>query len=229
MRHFVVILAVLGMSAFVSASLFVEGFESYSAGSDLHGQGGWKGWNNDPAAGSPASNAFANSGTNSVAVIGSADLVHEFDIAGGLVEFTAMQYIPRGGSGESYFILLNRYSDSGTQAWSVQIRYDLASGVITSDNGGGATGNIVYDKWVELKFMIDLANNSVSEYYNGSLLSTHAWYDTNDGNAGGYLQAIDLFGNGASTVYYDDLSIVPEPMTLSILGLGGLALLRKRK
>jgi len=222
----VVILALLGMSSVMSAALFVEDFDSYADGSALHGQGGWKGWSNDPAAGAPVSSTYANSGTNSVAVVGTSDLVHEFDIAGGLVEFSVMQYIARGGTGESYFILLNAYDDAGvTDDWSVQIRYNLETGVITSDNGGGATGSIVYDKWVELKFAIDLVNNTVNEYYNGSLISSHEW----DDNFHGTLGAVDLFGNGASTVYYDDLTIVPEPMTLSLLSLGGLALLRKRQ
>lgn len=34
---------------------------------------------------------------------------------------------------------------------------------------------------------------------------------------------------GAGTVYYDNVRLVPEPATLGLLGLGALALLRKRK
>jgi hypothetical protein len=30
------------------AQLFSENFDSYSNGSQMHGQGGWKGWNNNP-------------------------------------------------------------------------------------------------------------------------------------------------------------------------------------
>jgi len=185
------------------AEAFAEDFDSYTAGSDLHGQGGWKGWDNTAGAGAPASDAYALSGTNAVEVIGSADLVHEFDFVGGTWEFTAMQYIPSGASGITYLLLLNTYNDGGPCDWSVQIPFDLDAGTLTSDMGGGATAEIVYDRWVELKFVIDLDNDTVEEYYNGALLSSHEW----DDNDHGTLQCIDLYGNGASSVYYDDITV----------------------
>jgi hypothetical protein len=87
---------------------------------------------------------------------------------------------------------------------------------------------MIKGQWVEYQFVIKPDANTVSEYYNGQLLSTHAWY-----GAGGFdvVAAIDLFGNGASTVYYDNLKIyfVPEPGSLSLLALGGLVLALRRK
>jgi len=181
--------------------VFAEDFESYAAGSDLHGQGGWKGWDNTAGAGAPASDAFAVSGLNSVEVIGSADLVHEFDLAGGMLELSAMQYIPSGTTGTTYFILLNTYNDGGPNDWSGQTSFDLAAGTIAFWHGGEAT--ILYDQWVELKYIIDLDNNTVDKYYNGELIATDQW----DDNVNGTLGAIDLFGNGASSVYYDDITV----------------------
>ena len=155
-----------------------------------------------PAApGAPASDAFAVSGLNSVEVIGSADLVHEFDLAGGMLELSAMQYIPSGTTGTTYFILLNTYNDGGPNDWSGQTSFDLAAGTIAFWHGGEAT--ILYDQWVELKYIIDLDNNTVDKYYNGELIATDQW----DDNVNGTLGAIDLFGNGASSVYYDDITI----------------------
>jgi len=182
--------------------VFAEDFESYAAGSDLHGQGGWKGWDNDAAYGAPASDAFAASGLNSVEIGGSADLVHEFDLAGGILEFSAMQYIPSGNTGENWFILLNTYNDGGDKDWSVDVVFNLSTGVLRSDEGGG-TANILYDQWVELKFIIDLDNNTVDAYYNGEMFTSHVWDDNNHGT----LQCIDLWGNNASEVYYDDITV----------------------
>jgi len=225
LRVVVVVLAIVGVCSVASASIFMEDFESYAAGSAMHGQGGWKGWDNTAGAGAPASSLYANSGSKSVEIIGTSDLVHEFDQAGGQCVFTAKQYIPSGNTGTTYFILLNTYKDGGPYDWSVQLACNMDTGVITSDNGGGATASIAYDKWIELKFAIDLANNTVGEYYNGALVSNHQW----DDNVHGTLQAIDLYGNNASSVYYDDITVVPEPATLSLLCLGGLALIRRRR
>ena len=189
----------IGVPEFV---LFADDFESYAVGSDLHGQGGWKGWNNDAGAGAPASDAFASSGSVSVELIGSADLVHEFDIAGGTWKLSAMQYIPSGTAGETWFILMNSYDDGANQDWSVDYKFNLDTGVLTSDETG-ATATIVYDQWVAVEFVIDLDANTVDGYYNGDLVASHEWDNDNHGTIG----AIDLWANGASSVYYDDVTI----------------------
>jgi len=201
-RFVVAVLALLSVCSLAGAQDFTEDFESYAAGSEMHGQGGWKGWDNTPGAGAPASSDYAYSGSNSVEIIGSADLVHEYDIAGGKWEFKVMQYIPSGTTGSTYFIVLNSYDDGANQDWSIQWNMNLATGVINLELGSG-TANIVYDQWVELKLMIDLDKNTVDEYYNGELISTSVWDDNDHGTIG----AIDLYGNGASSVYYDDVSI----------------------
>jgi hypothetical protein len=188
----------------IEASAFAEDFESYVVGSDLHGQNGWKGWDNTPSAGAPVSSAFAFSGANAVEVVGSADLVHEFAVAGGAIRFSAMQYIPAGSTGSTYFILLNQYGDGGPYDWSIQLKFDLGAGIATAEaEGGGATAQILFDQWVEIAFVIDLDANTCDWYYGGTLVTTHPW----DNDAHGTLQAIDLFGNSASPVYYDDITI----------------------
>ncbi|MBN2131203.1 MAG: hypothetical protein JW741_17010, partial [Sedimentisphaerales bacterium] len=188
----------------IEAPVFVEDFESYAAGTDLHGVNGWKGWDNTASAGAPVSDAFAFSGANSVELVGTADLVHEFAVSGDVVQFSAMQYIPAGSAGSTYFILMNQYGDGGPYDWSVQLKFDLGAGIATAEaEGGGATAQILFDEWVEILFVIDLDANTCDWYYGGTLVTTHPW----DNDAHGTLQAIDLFGNGASPVYYDDITI----------------------
>jgi len=84
-------------------SLFLDRFDAYEVGSDLHGQGGWKGWDNTASAGAPVTDANSPVGANTVEILGSSDLVQEFDIAGGVIEFSVMQYIPSGTTGTTYF------------------------------------------------------------------------------------------------------------------------------
>lgn len=201
LRILAVLLAIVSFSSVASASVFFEDFESYAPGSALHGQGGWKGWDNTPGAGAPVSDAFAYSGSNAVEIVPAADLVHEFDLTGGLWILTAMQYIPSGTSGTSWFILLNTYNDGGAKDWSVQTQFDLGAGTISYWHGG--SGQIVYDQWIELKYVIDLDNNTVDKYYNGEFIVTDTWDDNNHGT----LQVIDLYGNNASSIYYDDIKI----------------------
>jgi hypothetical protein len=185
----------LGIPATVA---FADGFEAYAADSSLQGQGGWKGWAGDGNAAAPASNEQAFSGANSVKIIGSADLVHEFAIKGGKVIFRAMQYIPTGATGTTFFILMNQYNDPGNGLdWSVQTEFKMTEGTVGSLA-------LVRDKWVEVKCVIDLDANTVSRYYNGQLIGSEQW----DDNVHGTLQAVDLFGNGASPVYYDDITVV---------------------
>ncbi len=160
--------AAAGASNAPPASVFSEDFESYAAGTALHGHGGWKGWNNDPAAGANVSTKFACSGTQSAEILGSSDLVHEFRRAGGKWALSLRQYIPSGSTGISDFILLNRYRNGGSNDyddWSIETQYNLQTGAITCWHGaipGAAT--ILFDQWVEIKLLIDLDQNTFEEY-----------------------------------------------------------------
>jgi len=202
-RNFLVALVIFGLCSIAWAADFEEDFESYAAGSQMHGQGGWAGWDGALSAGAPVSDTYAYSGANSVEIIPAADLVHEFDAAGGRWIYTTMMYIPSGGTGTSMFIMLNTYTEGGDpKDWSVQTNFNQGTGEITSEYADG-TFDIIYDRWVELKMDIDLDNDTVDEYYDGQLLFTHEW----DDNDHGTLQCVDLFGNSASSVYYDDITL----------------------
>jgi hypothetical protein len=191
----------VGVCSLASAQEFSEDFDAYASGSALHGVGGWQGWDNTASAGAPTSARYAYSGKNSVEIVGSADLVHKFTPNGGTWDFTIMQYIPSGLTGIQYFILMNQY-DSGRD-WSVQVQFNLASGAIIADqpattNSGKA---IVFDKWVKIRLIIDLTANTCDMYYDGVKIASGVW----DDNSHTTLEAIDLYGNGASSIYYDDL------------------------
>ena len=141
-------------------------------------------------------------GIDSVEVDGSADAVQVLDITEGKWVLTAMQYIPSGTSGTTRFHMQNTYRN-GTIGRSVQWFFSLSDGTIGDDYDTSASAHIIYDEWIELKLVMDLDNDLLEQYYNGELISTRAWVYSGSSQ----IQSIDLYGNGASSVYYDDIKI----------------------
>lgn len=193
-----------------------DDFDSYVTGSEIHGQGGWKGWFNDPTAGALVSDAQASSVPNSIAIATTSDLIQPFSgYTSGVWILSARQFIPASFTGESYFIVQNRYNDAGTDlSWSVQVSIDSALGTIANDTGGANPGSTPYvtDTWADLRLVIDLDTDQQTLYYNGTQVYTGSWtaqFVPNMGSGPGTLTigALDLFANGASAIYYDDLSL----------------------
>ncbi|HSL18528.1 MAG TPA: hypothetical protein VLB51_11545 [Methylomirabilota bacterium] len=223
-----VFIGVVGWSSVVAASAtdstavapapelvnWSEDFDSYAAGSALHGQGGWTGWFNDPAATAYVSALRSRSEPHSVDITGSSDMVHEFvAVDDGIWTVTAWQYIPSGYSGESYFILLNQYDASGAaNNWSAQVQFDSATGFVEGDGvGAGSTLPLAFDRWVQIRFEIDLVADTQAVYYDHQLLYQGSWSNGVSGGGITSIGALNLFANGASSVFYDDLDLVEIP------------------
>src|ERR1019366_3146977 len=222
----IVLFACLAVLARPVAAQVFDDFESYAVGSNLHGQGGWAGWMGNASAGALVSTNFSFSPIRSVNINGASDLVHTFSGAtNGQWVFRVMQYIPSSSTGVSYVILMNTYqAPYGTSnlSWSVQIPCNLATGQIISDYGGGATLPMLKDQWVEFRCEINLSSNSVSEFYNGQLLSTHLWQGGGGGPGLNEIQALDLFANNAGPVYYDNVSLTSTVTAQQCCGTWGL-------
>lgn len=217
------------------AIVFQDNFDSYANGQDLHGVNGWKGWDNLAAASALVSNTVSSSTPNSVAIAPASDLVHQFSVpSSGIYNFSIDTFVPTGSTGQQWFILLNTYNDGGPYNWSLQQVFDNNSGLIGNADNHGVATPIIYNQWVPLNVVIDLGANTQSLSYGGTPLFSGVSWTEAVGSGGGALAigAVDLFGNGASTIFYDNLSLtsVPEPGPLSLLGLcvGGI-LVRRRK
>ncbi len=218
MKHALLAVVALTLAPAAAHAQWSENFDSYPNGTDLHGVGGWHGW--DGAAGATAfvTDAQSLSSPHSVDINGPSDLVHEYDAAGGQWTYIAWQYIPGSFSGTTYFIINNLYNDGGPYNWSIQIPFDATSGLMTDDYSGDLQPFIT-DQWVEIRVEIDLDADFREVYYNGALFSSWTW--TTDVDSVLEIGAVDLFANGASSVYYDNLSLVPAPTgALVLLGLG---------
>jgi hypothetical protein len=200
----------------IQAIGWADNFDSYATDVSLHGLGGWKGWQNSPAATAYTSGTQALSTPNSVDISSATDLVHEYSgyIAGEWV-YTAWQYIPTDFAGESYFILLNQYDDAGnTLNWSVQVNFSSSTNQVENTGASGGTLPLIKGTWVELRTEIDLTNDLCAFYYGGQLLYQATWTGEVSGGGINNIAALDLFANGASSIYYDNISLTPPPKLL---------------
>jgi hypothetical protein len=203
-------------SGLASAQFFADDFESYSAPGGLEGLGGWEGWDGVNTTSTQVSTMFANSGTKSIEVAAGADTIRQFaGVDAGVWTLSAMQYIPSGGQGVSYFIVMNDYNHSGPYEWSIQIGFNHGTGNLQCDCG--STTQVIQpfitDQWVELRAEIDLDLDFVEIYYDNVLLAGYLWSSGTFGQ-GSYpvraIEAIDLYpdtpGNpNVSSIWYDDI------------------------
>ena len=193
-------LILASICSLVSAQIWSDNFESYEAGSELTGQGGWSNWYNRAGVTGMVSDKYAFRGRNSLEVGPATDTVQEWDLRGGRYILTVRQYIPSGSSGTSIFALCSRYG-AGSQEMNLLTRYQLSSGTITSDRAGLTSIQIIYDEWVEIKVIIDLDTRIVEEYYDAELIVRGIW------SANNTWQNVDIWSDGASPIYYDDFRL----------------------
>ncbi len=216
MRRFLIVIGTLSLVAFVPAVAhadWMDDFESYAVGTSLDGVGGWFGWDNDPAATAYVSDLYAHGGSNSVEILPTSDLVQRYSgYASGMWVYTAWMYIPTDFTGETFFIMLNTYAGSTGSNWSVQVHF--TAGQVIGDSVTGATLPWITGQWVELRLEIDLTNDMQIFYYGGNVLYSASWTEGVSGGGVPVIAAVDLFGNGASNVYYDDMSLMPASVAV---------------
>jgi hypothetical protein len=232
-----------------------DNFDLYNLGS-INNQGGWQGWANAPAAAGTVTNEISRSPSQSQRIEGAADSVHTYSgYTNGVWIYRAWVYVPTdfqsGGTAPdigTYFIMLNKYTAGGSDTrWSVQVAFDSTDHMVHADCGSSdeVTMPYVAGAWSSIEVQAYLGGYGTDGwckiFYNGTLLDDpglanhptlgggYAWRkgvfgtDT-DGilNIGG----VDLYANSSTAVFYDDMSLVPEPASCLLLALA--ALLRRR-
>ena len=214
------------------SDFWYDGFDYYDAGTGLHGQYGWQGWDNDPTLDAVVTDAQAGSPFHALEIAGGADLLQPFaDFNWGRYALTAWQYVPADfvsgcdpyGHCGSYLVLLNTYADGGPYHWSVQLHADSLTQMLIRDQDQPVAAPLVTDRWVKIEVLIDLNADLYRVYYDGQQLGTAAsWTAGVFGDGGGVLNigALDLVANNSSPLYYDDLHLrLLEPGDLNCDGV----------
>ena len=208
-----------------------EGFEDHEIDSGVIDWRHWQGWDDDPVFDAPVSADQANGGDASLKIEGNADVIKNYEGADtGRWRFEAWQYIPSdfvsGGSGQfrgTHFILLNTYNHGGPYNWSADLQFDSVSGLMKVYHGAGAdTVDVPYDtdRWVKIELIIDQDDDWTRVYYDDQFVTEYSWTGGILGNANGAadIAAVDLFANGSSPVFYDDLVLEPAYDFAPLLG-----------
>ena len=211
-----------------------EDFDAYTPGIRLDNVGGWFGWDNASASAGTVSTAQARSLYNSIEVSNTAgdDAVHPFSgYSTGAWTFTAHQYVPANLDGLTYFILNNVYDTTTTPStfeWAIEMHMDPATGMVNEqirDAGGVNATRLIYDAWVEIRVEFDMDLDLCHAYYNNVEIAAGSWTTASYPTMG--FANVDLYAPHAVSVHYDDMSLVPEPTSLLLLGLGALVLRRR--
>ena len=201
-----------------------EKFDSYSDGQLLDGSpddGGWVGWDDDPNAGAYVTSERSITPPNSLIISGPTDLIHQFEgYNSGVWNFSAWVYVPSDYEGSGSFIMLNTYYHGGGQegnSWSAQIGMDSFTEMVIADFDGWELP-LVFDEWTQFLAVIDLDQDYYEMYYNDEILEYKEWTagPSNDFTGVLNIACLDLFANGATVVYYDDIAFrawgsPPEP------------------
>ena len=195
-----------------------DNFDSYETGSELHGQGGWQAWDNNPATTAYVSDDQSRSSPNSCEIAwfsgAAADIVQMFsDVNSGKWRIVAWQYIPSDMTGNTFFILMNTYTPGGThnnQDWSLQLTFSATTGKVADYNDATKTLPLITDEWVPIRVEIDFEADWQVIYYNNQELNAKIWTG-GGGTPGGVLNlaAVDLYADQttSTSVYWDDMYV----------------------
>ena len=227
-----VLFLVFGASATLNVGAigpWSDNFDSYSDGQLLDGtpdDGGWECWAGNPAAFGTVTNDNFRSAPNSVDIKADSDLIYRYGDTTGQWIYTAYLFIPVGQSGGNnggtYFIMQDVYTNGGTDThWAVQVQFDNINDVLESEFDG-ATLPLIYGEWTQIRVEVDFNSDWFQFFYNDQLLVERPWTEGLSGAGDGTLclATVDLWADGSTTVYWDDMSWLPAGQEL-ICDAGG--------
>jgi hypothetical protein len=198
-----------GMGTLSRGLIWSENFDSYGAGTPLGGQGGWFPWGDNPDANANVTNDQSHSPDNSVGIQGGCDMVHRWDnITVPYYEnctFRVWTYVPSDFEGSIYIILLSLYAADSSK-WDLQIHFNSDTLMLEDYDSVNATPYVI-GGWGEVRVEIDFINDWQKVYYNDVLWLSKSWTEGASGGGVLALDAVDLWGESGTVVYYDDMAV----------------------
>ncbi len=190
-----------------------ENFDSYNLG-DICPQSDWEGWDNNPAVCAVVSDEQANSGSNSIKLLGTVspgdDTVHRFTNDGGRFTLTAMTFVPDNMTGRGWIIGLNQYLTPNN--WSFQYQFSGTTNLV-QDSFAGPSVPLIKGRWVEFRAEVDIDADTAEYYYDDQLINSKSWVNGESGGGLPQLRCLDLYGdepgNGTDGFYLDDIKLEP--------------------
>lgn len=218
-RVLITMASAASFAAHAQTVLYTDDFESYAAGALIAEANGtnWGTWSNAPggAEDAPITDAYALSGTKSIAVVsdavagGPADLLLKLgDRTSGVYTLDFSMYIPSGMGG--YFNLQHN-EDAAPAQYAIDVTF-LANGNILVDPGDTATiGTYVPGEWFNVSLAVDLDNETAALLVGAN--APYLWASNTSNNVttlNNQLGSIDFFAYGGGTdlgeYYVDDVT-----------------------
>ena len=201
-----------------TAIVWSDNFDSYTLGQFLDGtpdDGGWKGWDNDPAFGAYVVDDQALSSPHSVDIVGAADLLQIFTgICSGQWTLTFWNFVPTDFLDASYSYMMSYYRDDipyyNIRA-QLSIEFNGMSDTVWS-RFSGQTTPLIKGQWVEIRVEIDLDADWLECYYNDELIDAKNWTAGVHNTHNGYfnLNSVAMWASDSDSVYYDDFTLEGE-------------------
>jgi hypothetical protein len=198
-----------------SSIVWSDDFDSYAAGTTLHGQGGWEAWDLNPQWSPYVMDNQSRSGPNSVELdyhthTRYSDIVRIFyGVNSGQWTVTAWSFLPEEFEGCSAFVLHNKYEHNGNHQFPRDCSVPLIAESSTNkikDNLGGGELPIIKNEWIEIRIEIDFDSDTYDIYYNNTYLGSGSWTH-GDGQLN--LACIDLCNDPkySNETYFDDITL----------------------
>jgi len=205
----------------VPSALYADDFESYTSGDYLAvvNPEWWTTWTNQPGTAEDAliTDAQSNSGSNSVIVEGTTDLIMKLgDKTSGSYELSFWMYVPAGFGGHYN---IQHFESPGTE-WAFEMYFASdGTGYLNAGVANAATFTYSPDTWFYVDQIMNLNDDLAQLYLDGTLLFEWPFsYQASSTTGTLQLGGVDFYagapGSDTPTYYFDDIEFTQlEPGT----------------